>query len=364
MLKRYVSKQKGMALALVLMVMVVLSILGVALLSVANAEANNSIRQQNKLQAHYIAKSGLEAVANNFSKNPNQLKIALDANTVYTGQLQSGTPEYQVELTGSIGGIVTIKSTAFVKNVKDVVSLEVDTAIQPNALFINSIYSNTNLDVSDMNITGPLQSAGTVTAPTGYTDSVTENSSIFVDLFPFPTGLQLSAYNEISNNETLVVSQNTKFNDLTIKNGGILSINTGTSATNIIEIVVNTLDIDSTVKIEGEGSVILYVNTKISMKTSGSVNFGVGTQPSKLLVIMADNSLFYIQGGMGFGGYILGPKAHIDVNSGNITLQGAVVCGNFSQNNNATMTYIPVTGGPSSSLDGIAYTFAKKLYKN
>jgi type II secretory pathway pseudopilin PulG len=259
MLKRCISNKKGMALPLVLMVMVVLSILGVTLLSVANAETNNSMRQQKKLQAHYIAKSGLEAVTKNFLKNPKQLKTALEAGNPITGEIKSGVPGYQVNLTGSIGDIVTIKSTASVGNVKDVVTLEVDTAIVPNSLFLNSIYSTSALDVSKMNVTGDLQSGGTITAPAGYRGTITNNTPIAIEVDTFPTTLPLNVNNAISNKEILLVKNSTEFSTLSINNGGTLKIDTEDEETKVIEIVVENLYINGSLEITGSGTVILYV---------------------------------------------------------------------------------------------------------
>src|SRR5690554_5509398 len=62
-MKRYLRKREGGALAMVLIVMAVLSILGTAVLRIAVAESNFAKHNENKLQAHYIARSGAVAVA-------------------------------------------------------------------------------------------------------------------------------------------------------------------------------------------------------------------------------------------------------------------------------------------------------------
>jgi type II secretory pathway pseudopilin PulG len=366
MLKRCISNKTGMALPLVLMVMVVFSILGVTLLSVANAEINNSMRQQKKLQAHCIAKSGLEAVIKNFLKNPKQLKTALEAGNPITGEIKSGVPGYQVNLTGSIGDIVTIKSTASVGNVKEVVSLEVDTAIEPNSVFLNSIYSTSALDVSKMNVTGDLQSGGTVTAPAGYSGTITNNTPIAVEVNTFPTALPLNVNNTIANKATLLVNKSTEFSSpsLSINNGGTLRIDTGEEETTIIEIVVDTLDIKGILEIAGSGTVILYVKELMEMQASGSINYGSSIDPSKLLVILAENSNFNIKAKINFGGYILGPKASVNVGSANVTIKGSMMCNNFTQANNSTIVFVPPTEIPPSILGGVVYSATKTLYKD
>jgi type II secretory pathway pseudopilin PulG len=365
MLKRCISNKKGMALPLVLMVMVVLSILGVTLLGVANAETNNSMRQQKKLQAHYIAKSGLEAVTKNFLKNPKQLKTALEAGNPITGEIKSGVPGYQVNLTGSIGGIVTIKSTASVGNVKDVVTLEVDTDIEQNSLFLNSIYSTSELNVSKMNVTGDLQSGGTVTPPPGYSGTITDNTPIAIEVDTFPSVLPQNTINAIANKKTLVVNESTEFKSLilSVGNGETLSIDTG-EETKIIKIVVNTLEINGILEVTGSGTVILYVKKLMEMQAKGTINYGPIIDPSKLLVILADNSNFNIKANMNFGGYILGPKASVNVGSANVTIEGSMICNNFTQANNASIVFVPANKVPPNILGGVAYSATKSLYKD
>lgn len=57
------NKRKGSALVMVLIIMLVLSILGTAIMRVAVAENNFAKRNEDRLQAYYIARSGAQAIA-------------------------------------------------------------------------------------------------------------------------------------------------------------------------------------------------------------------------------------------------------------------------------------------------------------
>jgi hypothetical protein len=63
MFSKYLKNKNGMVLPLVLIILFVLMILGVTILNISNADNRHSIYQDNKLQAHYIAKSGAQTMA-------------------------------------------------------------------------------------------------------------------------------------------------------------------------------------------------------------------------------------------------------------------------------------------------------------
>lgn len=81
--------KKGYAFTIVLIVMVVLSILFVAAYTVINSNTRQIVYQENKLRAHYLARSGANlaytAIADNleeFLKDPNNDKYNSESNAV------------------------------------------------------------------------------------------------------------------------------------------------------------------------------------------------------------------------------------------------------------------------------------------
>lgn len=69
-MSKYLRKRKGGALALVLIVMMVLTILGGTVLRMAVAETNFSVRQENMNKAYYIARSGAQSIAEYMIRDP------------------------------------------------------------------------------------------------------------------------------------------------------------------------------------------------------------------------------------------------------------------------------------------------------
>jgi len=63
MFKKYLQNQKGAIIPLVLMVFMVLMLLGVTAISISSADNSNSIYQEYKTQAYYLAKSGADTMA-------------------------------------------------------------------------------------------------------------------------------------------------------------------------------------------------------------------------------------------------------------------------------------------------------------
>jgi hypothetical protein len=68
-LKRILNEESGAALVMTLIVMLVLTILGTALLNISLAENKFAKRNEDKLQAYYIARSGAHAVAEYIAKD-------------------------------------------------------------------------------------------------------------------------------------------------------------------------------------------------------------------------------------------------------------------------------------------------------
>ncbi len=63
MIKKMASKENGYALVLVMVVMLVLFMLGTALIGVSTSHVREAVKQQERVQAYYLAYSGANAVA-------------------------------------------------------------------------------------------------------------------------------------------------------------------------------------------------------------------------------------------------------------------------------------------------------------
>jgi Tfp pilus assembly protein PilX len=114
--------KKGSALTLVMFVMVLLTILGLTLLTVSLAEAKAAIRQEKKVQAYFIAKSGADAYAKAYMDAPE----SVNTSTPYINQ-PLGEGHYNVminEFKDPVDGKVTdvdIISTGVVGDTQETV---------------------------------------------------------------------------------------------------------------------------------------------------------------------------------------------------------------------------------------------------
>lgn len=113
-----IKNNKGAALALVIMLMGVLSVLGITMLTISLAENKQAIYQVNKTQAYYLARSGAEAVAEHIIESSSSDDI-MDKTSKPT-QLGNGT--FKVSVTKEDEDIV-IKSTGEVHKVNQDVTL-------------------------------------------------------------------------------------------------------------------------------------------------------------------------------------------------------------------------------------------------
>lgn len=71
---RFIKNEKGYALPLVLIVIVVITILGTTLLLISMTQLKHVSIEENRMQAHYYARSGAELVMFGIGDEPGQLK--------------------------------------------------------------------------------------------------------------------------------------------------------------------------------------------------------------------------------------------------------------------------------------------------
>jgi type II secretory pathway component PulK len=100
--------EKGSALITVLIVMGVLTVLGAALLHYSLTDNLQVINDEKRMQAHYLARSGAEAVADYIMKNPDGVDELLGKKTE---SVELGEGTFQVEVTKRDNGELLIEST-------------------------------------------------------------------------------------------------------------------------------------------------------------------------------------------------------------------------------------------------------------
>ncbi|MEW5922009.1 MAG: pilus assembly PilX N-terminal domain-containing protein [Bacillota bacterium] len=122
-MKNLLKNEKGLALPLVLIVMLILTLLGTALWHYSTSEAMQVSQYEKRLQAHYLARSGAESLAawinDHIAAQPEKV-AALLAKSSLPVSLGNGT--FAVSLEGTLNHI-TVKATGKVGNVEETVTI-------------------------------------------------------------------------------------------------------------------------------------------------------------------------------------------------------------------------------------------------
>jgi hypothetical protein len=367
---KYLRNDRGAALVTVIVVMVVMSILGLALLNVSLAEAKHAIRQEQLSQAHYIAQAGVDAVAVFVRAFPSQVTAKITSGEVITGNLGIGT--FSAVITGDIFSTVRITATGTTSTgASSVVYLDMQIDASGTNIFNNVVYSGTNVNFHQVTILpdddgtyGTVQAAGsiTITNPSGtpYPEELTKPYQKIVYPSPvIPSSLPAMGSIQIINGQNVDIDSHGEYSLIDIKNGGTLTFDA--SSVGVLHVVVNSLESNGDIHVTG-GHVFLYIRNNMDITTSGGVNYGAGSDPNNLSVIMADGSTAYIQAGHHFGGYFYAPNASITLNSGNVGIDGGVIGNIVAVNNNAVLKWNEPDGGVNFS-DSVLL-FEKRYYGN
>lgn len=114
-----IQNHKGSVLVVVMVVMITLTILGVALGSIALNDQRQTVRQQKNNEAFYLARSGAETVATMLLENQENI-------TDYIGETTSvelGNGSFEVKVTSGGSGVILIESIGHSGSYSDKVTL-------------------------------------------------------------------------------------------------------------------------------------------------------------------------------------------------------------------------------------------------
>jgi type II secretory pathway pseudopilin PulG len=113
------SNQKGSILITVLVVLLCVTVLGAALGTLAFNDQKQTLRQQKKLEAYYLARSGADAVAAYLLANQDEIPSRIGQIT----QSELGNGRFEAKVTNGDNGMILIESTGFVGDYSDKVTL-------------------------------------------------------------------------------------------------------------------------------------------------------------------------------------------------------------------------------------------------
>jgi hypothetical protein len=321
--------QKGIALPLVLIVMIILGLLGTVVLQFGVTDAQQTARDLHRTQAYYAARAGADAMAEYLVKNPSQIAPIVTQTSfsqMAQGQLTAGQT-FSVDVFGDIVNGITITSEGESNGITRRVALELQ-LMDAAAIFEDVIYTYGDLDVSQMKtIIGDVTSAGNITIPNGFGYDSNPYTYRFYPSPTFPDPALPPDPNStggavnIGNGDEYTIAGEYHYTNITMAPNGKLIFRT--SGTNM-RVVVDNLETKGSVIIDNSagGRVELFITTSADIQTPLVVNSG---DPNHLIIYLADGVDFTMSANGVTQAYIYGPYANISVQSAHSTIFGAVI---------------------------------------
>lgn len=377
------KKKKGYSLALVLIITSILLVLLAVSGTIMVSEAKQSIFQQKKTQAHYIARAGASA-AGKWLTSMSSAELE-DFNSL-TFPLHSNAQSFneglfEITIDKNAGGLV-IEARGKVPNgknsdgsqlyVTDTVKLVLSAKESSISEFDVALFGNRSIDLSggadiygdiginntesgSVSIDGGASINGTVYIPNGGNPDLIVSTSRWTSkpeikhfvsnknypspvLPQFPDGLPVRASITLRGNNSAVINSDGYYESITIQANNTLTID---AANGDRVIRINELDVQQgIIKINGSGKVILYIDNLISLK--GTINSDGNAEQ---LVLYCDNiDSFKIAGGTSINGSLYFGNTDLNISG------GAVINGDI------------VTAGDSVNFSGGSYTDPKVIY--
>lgn len=359
------KKKKGMALITVIMVLLVLSILGTALLSISVNENKFSINSERKMKAYYIARSGADAVASWIEDNANEASAIIPANPesdAYTSDdVSFGDGAFSVKIVRDLMDptMIKIEANSILKNGgtkgKAVLTMQEIKGYYGQEIFTNAIFGSAITISGNANIIGNIEAINSINikANKNITGTITENSGKIYPEPVFPE-LPMGVYSDegISIDGEYAIPSNADLVFTTAKN-------------QILNVVVDGLDIKN-ITINGEGSVFLFL--KNSIKITGNININGSNKkekgtinPNALYIFGLEGNSFEFTGNSEVNGYIYAPNSDF-IMRGNVDITGAIIAGEVLFGGNSGVYYIAPDEIISNNVSTYLGTSYKRLY--
>ena len=324
--------EKGSAMVVTLLVVMVLTLLGFSLWSYSMFEFRFTEREVNRTQAYYLARSGAESVAQHIIDDYNSdivLKIT-EGEMITSNPTLLGDGSFTVTVS-MVDDEVIIESTGEVNNIADSVTLILSDKEQTlNDIFNNAIFSGSDLDISHENarVFGDVESNGTITGNPN-TGVKTENSLRNFSSPNMPDKEDLYQHPDISTNGTYTLNWDDYQDGIYVDN-----VDIGPAGKLIIEVPEDEVFIfkvhkygnKGATEVVGGGIVILFVTHSAELQTPHTMT------PDSFLVIMADGTVVTLRANGEFNGYINGPNATTIMQSKWSAVNGAIITGGMYGN--------------------------------
>lgn len=368
-MKPLFKEKRGSAIITVLIVMGVLTLLGAAILQYSVNDNLQVHNDEKRMQAHYLARSGAEAVANYIMNHSDEVDELVGKETE---PVELGKGTFKVKVTEQNPEGLLIESTGYVDDFERTVKLQLlpygSHGLGDFALFCNSGLNahnhftvmgdgdvGTNAeDPGSIEFHNQININGKILVPNGDPNIVTGNveigrlaSKVTFAIPDFPNFPKLVSNSPIRlNSDKLKIEEDGDYGSIKSgKNESLsLEIHVG-DKDNVREVVVNelTADKDLTIELVGDGRLKLYVKSLLRAGKTCNINDG---SVNALTVYMGNNSeIQFINDGV-FKGTIFFK------NKGNITITKMVIYGHIIS---AGKEELVINGHNNTTINGIIY---------
>lgn len=202
---RFLKNDNASALAMTLIVMLVLTILGTVILNISIAENKFANRNEDKLQAYYIARSGAQSVAEYMVKdNKNDASNMIGYVSNENSQIGGGSFSVSVMQDPSDLNSIDIISTGTYKDITQTAKIVVTkTSIGIGSLFDHAIVAQNNISISNNSgekteIIGTVATIdGNIVLEKATAEKIITNAEILLPVIELPAS---SEYNQVFGN--------------------------------------------------------------------------------------------------------------------------------------------------------------------
>ncbi len=323
--RRNNKNERGSALITVLLVMVVLLILGTALMNTSVAENRFAAKNEDRLQAYYIARTGAQAVAEYIIHGDASDIIGKtsEPNTQIGGG--SFTVSVQEDAEDSVYNIISVgeyNGTSQTAKIRLTTTGSGIGGIFQYALAAKSNINMSNASGSGLNIVGSA-AAKTGTVNLGMHGYASEGTIIDTTLiFPpilIPETFDLT-YTTISSSTT---------------------INSSSTAPIYVSVGSINLGNNQTINITGDGIVHMYVNGNITFGTRSS--FDVSSNALLYVYVIGNRTISLSGRGSQNNVFIYAPDSNINFNnaSPHMEFYGAIIADTIDLHNQLTIRHNP-----------------------
>ena len=371
--------KKGSTLVMVITLVAIMSIFTLALFTITVADKKAVVQQDDKMQSHYIARAGIEIVAEYIISNPEEVQKFKNQTSEVFSDGFDGTFEVSVETVENEDGDtveVTLRATGVVEEKQDRVQLKL---VPPNMAL--AIFTNQSIELDGYwDIQDQIGSNGSITGDTHEEDGSLERNP-YMDIGLIAWGIPylsekndnveelsnpyaIGAVDELEDN-TIVSFNSPSFEtklELDPDNmilleydvfelGKELTIDTGDQ--DILIVINESMALKGDLTILGEGKVIVAIRgteETLSEVTISTPEIYGNSDPDKLWFFLDKYSTLSYQTPATLYARIIAPESIISLHAqstiyGEITADRLINNSGDDVNSNPTVIYVPSAYG-------------------